>query len=212
MGETKSAVAEQLVAACRLMHERGLIAGIDGNVSARTDRGTFLVTPSGVHKGLLRADDVVEVDARGAPVSGGAPTSELPMHLEIFHRRADVFAIVHSHAPMAVATTLVPRLSLNRVLPELVSALGDVATVPYTRPGTTTLARKVAEVLGHSRAVLIERHGTVAVGSTVTEALARTEMIEHAAKIIMAAHALRRPAQLDELEVRALSSPGGKPC
>lgn len=212
MGDSKSVLAEQLVSACRVMHERGLIAGVDGNVSARTDRGTFLVTPSGVHKGLLRAEDIVEVDARGTPVGGGRPTSELPMHLEIFQHRPDVLAVVHSHAPMAVASTLVADVSINRVLPELVIALGEVATVPYTRPGTIELARKVAEVLGRSRAVLIERHGTVAVGSTVTEALARTEMIEHAAKIILAATSLRRTTELDESELRALRSIGDKTC
>jgi L-fuculose-phosphate aldolase len=43
----------ELVRACRWLAERGLIAGFDGNLSVRTGRGTLLVTPAGVHKGLL---------------------------------------------------------------------------------------------------------------------------------------------------------------
>lgn len=212
MSDSKAALAEQVTLACRLMHERGLIAGVDGNVAARTGAGTFLVTPSGVHKGLLQASELVEVGADGAVLSAGVPTSELPMHLAIFARRPDVRVVVHSHAPMAVATTLVPRVSLNRVLPELVVALGDVATVPYARPGTAALAKKVAATLGDGKAVVIERHGTVAVGRTVSEALARTEMIEHAAKILLAVNALRKPAPLDEAEVRALLALGTRSC
>ena len=41
------------------MDERGLIAGPDGNVSARVDAGTILVTPAGLSKGRCRIEDLV---------------------------------------------------------------------------------------------------------------------------------------------------------
>lgn len=200
------ALATEIVRACRLLHERGLIAGIDGNISARTSTGTVLVTPSGVHKGVLAPEHIVEVTLEGTPVAGGKPTTELPMHLEILKRRPDIQVVVHSHAPTAVAMTLVPTLSLNGVLPELIIALGHVPTVPYTRPGTDELATRVAQTLGAGKAVLIERHGTVTVGSSTLEALARTEMIEHAAKILWTANAVGKPAPLDAAEVQVLST------
>jgi L-fuculose-phosphate aldolase len=83
--------------------------------------------------------------------------------------------------------------------------LGHVPTIPYTRPGTTDLAVQVAECLGAGKAVVIERHGTVTVGATTLEALARTEMVEHAAKILWAAHAVGRPTPLDAAEVQVLA-------
>lgn len=199
------ALRVQVVQACRLLYERGLIAGFDGNVSARTGHGTVLVTPAGVHKGLMNPGDVVELDLeRGAPLTGGQPTSEVSMHLAVLRRRADVAAVVHSHAPTAVALSLLRNVSINGVLPELVIALGEVKTVPYARPGTDTLAQRVAEALTDARAVIIERHGTVAVGASVSEALARTEMIEHAARVLWTAHTLQRPQRLDDAELRAL--------
>lgn len=193
-----------LVQACRLLYERGLIAGFDGNASARTKHGTVLVTPAGVHKGLMNPDDVVELDLQGRSLDGRAPTTEVSMHLGVLQRRPDVTAVVHSHAPTAVAMSLLRNVSLNGVLPELAIALGEVKTVPYARPGTETLAEKVAQALAQSNAVVIERHGTVAVGATISEALARTEMIEHAARVLWTAHALQRPQRLDEAELRAL--------
>ncbi len=196
----------QLVQACRLLYERGLIAGFDGNASVRSGRGTVLVTPAGVHKGLMNPRDVVELDLQtGAPVSGGQPTSEIGMHLAVLKQRSDVTAVVHSHAPTAVAMSLLRNISINGVLPELVIALGEVKTVPYARPGTDALAQRVAAALEQSNAVIIERHGTVAVGRTISEALARTEMIEHAARVLMTAHAVQRPQRLDDAELRALT-------
>lgn len=196
----------QLVQACRLLYERGLIAGFDGNASVRSGRGTVLVTLAGVHKGLMNPRDVVELDLQtGAPVSGGQPTSEISMHLAVLKQRSDVTAVVHSHAPTAVAMSLLRNISINGVLPELVIALGEVKTVPYARPGTDALAQRVAAALEQSNAVIIERHGTVAVGRTISEALARTEMIEHAARVLMTAHAVQRPQRLDDAELRALT-------
>jgi L-fuculose-phosphate aldolase len=203
--EDSEALRVELVQACRLLYERGLIAGFDGNSSARTGRGTVLVTPAGVHKGLLKPADVVELDeVTGLARDGKTPTSEVAMHLAVLKRRPDVTAVVHSHAPTAVAMSLLKHLSINGTLPELVIALGEVKTVPYARPGTDELAASVAAALQFSNAVIIERHGTVAVGSSVSEALARTEMIEHSARVLMTVHTVKRPPPLDAHELQSL--------
>ncbi len=203
--EPADALRVEIVHACRLLYERGLIAGFDGNVSVRTGRGTVFVTPAGVHKGLMNPTDVVELgEADGQIRDGKKPTSELSMHLATLRARPDVAAVVHSHAPTAVALSLLRNVSINGVLPELVIALGEVITVPYERPGTDSLADAVAQALKHANAVIIERHGTVVVGKTVSEALARTEMVEHAARVLWTAHSIQRPQRLDDGELRAL--------
>ncbi len=197
------ALRVELVQACRLLYERGLSAGFDGNSAVRTGRGSLLVTPAGAHKGLLAPEDLVEVDeVHGRALDGLTPTTELPMHLEVFRRRPDIAAVVHSHGPNAVAMTLLPQLQLNGVLPELVIALGHVPTVPYRRPGTTTLASAVGEALATCDGLVIERHGTVSVGRSIREALARTEMIEHTARILMTAWSVGEPTRLDEGELQ----------
>jgi L-fuculose-phosphate aldolase len=205
MPMSDEALRVEVVQASRLLYERGLISGFDGNTSVRTGRGTLLLTPAGVHKGLLQPKDLVEVDeASGAPLHGQTPTSEGPMHLAVLRARPDVTCVVHSHAPYAVAISLLEELSINGVLPELALALGEVKTLPYSRPGTDLLAEAVAGALLGANAVILERHGTVAVGNSVGEALARTEMIEHTARVLLIASSIRAPRALPVEELAVL--------
>ena len=98
----EEALRESIVHVCRLMYERGLIAATDGNVSARLDAERLIATPSGLCKGLLTVDDLVVTDMAGdlvgspASDSGLRPSAELRLHLEIYHQRPDVNAVVHA--------------------------------------------------------------------------------------------------------------------
>ncbi len=175
----------------KTLYDRGLIGPLDGNLSARTPRGTVLCTPSGCHKGRLTPADLVEVTPEGVPVRadpGVRVSSELALHLAVYCRRPEVGAVVHAHPPYAVGLTVAGRGLDPPVVSELVFAAGRVVTVPYADPTTPGLAQAVAEALGSAgRACLLARHGSVAVGATVDEALVLTEALEHTAKITVAA-------------------------
>ncbi|MFZ5439511.1 MAG: class II aldolase/adducin family protein [Myxococcota bacterium] len=195
-----------VVKACQWLHQKGFLAAYDGNVSVRLDDDRVLVTPSGVHKGFLEPGDLVEVDLTGRKLSGpGAPTGELAMHLEAYRRRPDARAVVHAHPPVCIAMSLGAR-PLNGFLPEVTLSIGRFTVVPYARPLTDELARAVGQALTDTDAVILERHGTVAVGKDVAEAYAFTERLEHAAHVLWLAHALGNPRPLDESELRALEN------
>ena len=55
----------QIVDVSHRLYARGLVTATDGNVSVRLPSGTFLTTRSGVNKGLLSAEDIVEVSGGG---------------------------------------------------------------------------------------------------------------------------------------------------
>lgn len=75
----------------------------DGNLSARCSDGGVLITPSGVYKGDLEEDMLLEVDLEGRVLSGtGRPSSESPMHLALYRTRPEVGGVVHTHAPYSV--------------------------------------------------------------------------------------------------------------
>ncbi|TNE85392.1 MAG: class II aldolase/adducin family protein [Deltaproteobacteria bacterium] len=195
----------RIVQIARLLHHRGMLAGMDGNLSTRTPRG-YLVTRTSCAKGLLVESDVVEVDAEGHPVdsSGPRPTSELALHLACYRARPDVGAVVHAHPPHAVARTLVGRDLAVDVLPEALLILGDVPVVPYARTGSIDLAAAVGDAIASASAVLLERHGAVAVGADLDQALIRLETLEHTARILGIAEGMGDlvplpEAQLDEL-------------
>jgi L-fuculose-phosphate aldolase len=195
-----------VVKCCQWLHQKGYLAAYDGNVSVRLDAGRVLVTPSGVHKGFLEPGDLLEVDLEGRKLSGdGAPTGELAMHLEAYRQRPDARAVVHAHPPVSIALSL-SRKRLNGFLPEVTLSVGRLEVVPYARPLTDELARAVGRALSRSDAVILERHGTVAVGKDVPEAYAFTERLEHAAYVLWLAHALGNPKPLDESELRALET------
>ncbi len=95
---------EDLVAANRILYAQSVLDGY-GHVSARHDTipDRFWLSQS-MAPGLVTAGDILEFDLSGEPVDGqGRPTySERFIHSEIYRRRPDVKAIVHSHSPAVI--------------------------------------------------------------------------------------------------------------
>jgi len=46
----------------RMMHERGYVSAMDGNLSVRLDEERILCTPTAMCKGMMRPQDLVIVD------------------------------------------------------------------------------------------------------------------------------------------------------
>jgi len=98
---------EEIVRYGRMLHERGFVAAMDGNLSVRLKDDQILVTPTGLSKGGMKPADMVIVNLEGERVSGRRNvTSEIGMHLLIYRTRRDVQAIVHAHPPTATASPL----------------------------------------------------------------------------------------------------------
>ena len=207
------AIARTVCRAGRRLAERGLIAGTDGNIAARCGADRVLVTPAGRDKGELEPGDLVEVDLAGRVVRGPAgPSSELDMHLVIFAQRPDVAAVVHAHPPTAVALTLAGIDLSQAEMPEAVTALGGgVPTAPYATPSTADLAEGVARTVVSHDACLMARHGAVAVGRDVFEALDRMETVERVAQVILRARLLgANPTPLPKAEIDRLLQISGR--
>src|SRR3990167_10121795 len=100
----EQAMRKEMVEICRWMYEGGYIASTDGNVSVRLSGSTLLVTPSGVPKGHLTADQLIVTDLEGNVLRGrGRPSSEIKMHLKVYEVREDVSAVVHAHPRVCLA-------------------------------------------------------------------------------------------------------------
>lgn len=208
----------------RILYERGHNAPPDGNLSVRLSERYLLCTPSMRHKGRLAPGDIVKVAATDGrtvdPVQRAS--SEIRMHLAIFAHRPDVRAIIHAHSPSTVGLT-VAGVSMDRpVVPEAILALGGVPTVPYASPTTADVGEAVLAFVHRYNAFVLERHGPVALGATLDEAFSRLEVVEHTAKITVAALAAggARPigeeeaARLRQMAVEAglLRDPDGAPA
>ena len=84
---------DEIVRYGRMLHDRGFVAAMDGNLSVRLNDDRILVTPTCVSKGAMRPADMVVVDREGQRVSGRRNvTSEIGMHVLIYRLRPDVRA------------------------------------------------------------------------------------------------------------------------
>ncbi|MBI4576632.1 MAG: class II aldolase/adducin family protein [Planctomycetes bacterium] len=194
-----------IVDVARRLYDRGLVVASDGNVSVRLPDGNVLITPSGVFKGGLTADQVLLCDRGGNYLRGpGRPSSEMAMHLACYQERPDVQAVVHAHPPTAVGFTLGGVSLAHCTLPEVIISLGDIPTAAYATPTTYLLPEAIREhVRGHD-AVLMERHGAVTLGADPYEAFHRMEQVEHTAKISFVARMVGQVTPLPTDDVKAL--------
>lgn len=168
-----------------------LVAATDGNVSVRLGPGRYLCTPSGVSVGHLTPEDIVVADDRGEWVSGrGKPTSEFYTHLAAYEERPDVAAVVHAHPLTAVSLTVAGLSLTEPLVPEVVYHLGGIPTAPYATPGTGEGAGSIRTLIRQCDALLMDRHGALAVDIDVFGALHKIEKVEYAAEIFMRARSL----------------------
>jgi L-fuculose-phosphate aldolase len=182
---------DQVVAAGRRLGARGLISAGEGNVSVRLGDGTILITPSG-----RRKDELVPIDLLIVPMAMGAdaptgdvqgpaarPSSDVAIHRAVYAARPDVIAVVHAHLPAAMALTLAGEIPDPAGLPETALLLPRLPHIPFATPGSVELAAAVGRAFAGGPdplpgAVLLERHGAVAVGVTVDHAVDRLELVE----------------------------------
>jgi L-fuculose-phosphate aldolase len=196
----------ELILAGRLMYEQRLVVGVDGNLSARLDDGHFLTTPAGRCKGLLSPDELVTLDARGAVVGGGRPSTEFGMHRAIYEERADVDAVLHAHPAHCTAHAAAGRPLDQCILPELVLTVGRVPVSDYATPSTDEVAAAVRPLARDHGAILLRNHGIVVFGQGVMATLHKLESIELWAQIVWLAAFLGGAQPLTQAQVERLQS------
>jgi len=178
-------IAHEIVEIGKILYQRGLIAGSEGNISARLDDNRILVTPSGLCKGRVTSDDLVLVDSEGCQHGGAkSASSELPMHLHVYRKRPDIRACIHSHAPYATSFAVAGMGLPCDVLPEAALFLGPVPLTEYAPPGTESVGNSLDPFLGEGEVFLLKSHGLLTIGTDLEEALRRHEMVEQYARIV----------------------------
>ncbi|MFI5779100.1 class II aldolase/adducin family protein [Nocardia sp. NPDC051570] len=192
----------EIAEVCRGLAEAGLLIGTAGNVSVRVgDR--VAVTATGTALGRITTEQVTVVDLEGAVVAGGlAPTSELQLHLGIY-RAFDSRAVVHTHAPRAIAFGLV-REELPVIHYQQLPLGGATPVVPFHPFGTAELAAAVRDSLTDRQAVLLANHGAVTVGETLEQAVEYALLLEWACGIYLDARSAGVPRPLSHAQQDAV--------
>jgi methylthioribulose-1-phosphate dehydratase len=186
------ACGEEIARTGRELAAFGFTPATSSNFSLRIDEDTIAVTVSGRDKGALSTDDVMAVRLDGQPVgSDRRPSAETGLHLQIYRRRPDTGAILHTHSRnQSVASRLFAKDGVVALQGwELQKALTGY-TSHQTRlevpvfPNSQDMAdieQHVAAWLDESRplyAYLIEGHGLYTWGRDMPEARRHLEALE----------------------------------
>jgi L-fuculose-phosphate aldolase len=206
--------ADAIVRAGVRLGARGLIVAAEGNLSIRLG-DQLLVTPSGRRKDELTVADLLlvplepeaptDADAaghgHGEDSSSPRPSSDIAVHRAIYLARPDVRAVAHAHLAASLGLTLAGGRPDPDDLPETRLLMPRLPFVPLLPMGSPEIAAAVAAALTEppeplATAVLQERHGAVAVGTTIEAAVNRLELVDLLCRV-------RRDALLIEASRRA---------
>ena len=178
--QEKEHLRQEICHAAHQIAQAGYVAANDGNLSARCPDGHILVTPTGVYKGDVRPEQLLEMTLEGEVVCDGGlgPSSETPMHLALYRRCPDLGGVVHTHSPYALCMASLGEDLTRPITADMVLLLGRVPCLPYLPLGTEELAQQVAGAGETANAVLLSCHGAVTWGRDLKEAWYRTQALE----------------------------------
>ena len=133
---------EAVLATAKDMLRRGLTEGTAGNISARQEDGTVVITPSSVDYDEMTLDDLVVVALDGEVVSakeGRSPSSEKMLHLSCYRAFDDIGSVIHSH-PVYATMFAVAHQNIPACIDEFtVYVGGDVRVTEYASSGSAAL-------------------------------------------------------------------------
>ena len=204
---TESQLRETICLLAKSMFDRRLTGGSTGNISARTDDGGLLVSPTGTSFGRLDPARLSQFDANGQHIDGDAPTKEMPLHSAFYDTRSTAGAVVHLHSCHAVALSMMPDIDPDHFLPPLtpygIMKLGKVKLLPFFLPGDPAMGEAVRGLAGKRSAVMLANHGPVVAGKDIEAACNAIEELEDTARLAMLTRGLS-PQMLTEAEVKAV--------
>jgi len=175
-----------IIACGEICYFRHLLTSNDGNISVRLDTERVLITAAGLCKGRMDVGDLLTLDLSGKVIDsakGRKPSSETPMHLEVYKQRSDVCAVIHSHPIFATALTVVGLEFPADILPEVMLTLKDVPVTAYATPSSHEDAEVIRPWIRQHNAILLRQHGSLTVGKNLDEALIHLERVEHVAEV-----------------------------
>ncbi len=169
-----------LIKTCNNIYDRQLVSGKAGNVSIRIDN-YIAITPTLKALNDLEEEDIVFVDLDGNILTKNKPSSEVGMHLEIYKKRPDVNAIVHTHSPYATgfsfSTKQLKRLEgFGKINQEY------IASIEYEKPGSKSLAINASNGIKNEDVLILKQHGVICVGKNIKEAESLANFVEESAK------------------------------
>ncbi len=159
----------------------GLVQASGGNLSARLDESTYVITGAGTWLDRLERTDFAVMDLGGNVLSSdAAPSSEWRLHQQSYLRRPDVSSVVHVHPQHAVLLSVLRR-DIRLLTLDHAYYVKSVGYTDFHPNGSVELAQTAAEQLAEHNCVVMRHHGCTTVGDSIDMAFRRALNLEEAA-------------------------------
>jgi methylthioribulose-1-phosphate dehydratase len=204
-----SSIPRDLIAVGRRFYARGWVQGTSGNFSAVVSQKPLrlAITASSVHKGLMRAEHILQLNASGTTIGArrALPSAEARLHLEIVRRRG-AGAVLHTHSIwgtiLSASAVRSDRVTIDGF--EMLKGLSGVRTHEHAEhipiiendQDMSRLAGVVGETLDRNpdaHAFLLRRHGLYTWGDTLADAERHVEILEFLFETIGRSKTFRPP-------------------
>ncbi|KAG7827805.1 hypothetical protein KL920_004055 [Ogataea angusta] len=175
---------EHMAGAFRVFARKGYTEGSSGHISVRdpVDPNTFWINPLGIHFGLLKAKDMVQVDEDGNIIGGNRVAinaAGFAIHSALHKARPDVNAACHMHSVYGKAYSAFGK-PLEMISQDACNFYKSHAV--YTNFGGVAIEAKegqeIAAAIGDGHGAILQNHGLITVGYTVDEAAYMFSLME----------------------------------
>ena len=192
---------QSIIDACRSMNALGINQGTSGNISLRHGEG-LLITPTSVPYEDMTPDQIVFMNMDGSHDAAQRPSSEWRFHLDILKARPEINAVIHAH-PTYSTILAIMGLEIPPIHYMIACAGGDTIRVaPYATFGTQELSKHAVQALEGRLACLLEHHGMIAVGPSLSKAMWLAVEVEALARQYHGCLQIGKPRLLSKKEIK----------
>jgi L-fuculose-phosphate aldolase len=130
------------------------------------------------------------------------PSSEWRFHLDILKARPEINAVVHAHPPYSTILAIMG-LEIPPIHYMIACAGGDnIRCAPYATFGTQQLSEHAVRALDERLACLLEHHGMIAIGPSLSKAMWLAVEVEALARQYHGCLQIGTPRLLPKAEIK----------
>ena len=193
----EKAIRDEIVNVGKKLYDLRLVVGRSGNLSARLDENTILITATGSSLGNLSLEDIIKVDLKNEEdLKNKSLTTEFPLHRMVYEN-FPYKNIIHCH-PTLINAYFAVCPELKTLTFESKLYLGNIPVVEQDTPAISK-PELIIEALKASNLVVAKNHGVVSVADKFSDCLYFIETLEEAVKVAATARLFKKDV-LDDLD------------
>lgn len=197
--------ADQICMVMKRIYDQNMTSLTGGNLSIMDEEGVIWVSPSGIDKGSLKREDIVQILPDGTVKGCHKPTSEYRIHRRILQTCPGMRAVVHAHPPALVAMSILYKVPDTSLTIAAYEACDEPGIAEYATPGTMELVECVGKMFETGHDMVVLKNHAAFLGSRVDlfDAVRRFEQLERTAQMQLVAGSSGDLKELKPVQIQA---------